>query len=418
MKNLSPQAELANRHVMRAKDLGISQVSLDSISKDGKTIKKNGNEIKYFTSCSYVGLENDARLKQGAMDALENYGVQFSSSRAFLEIPLYAELESLLSQIFGKPTLLAPTTTLGHMSLIPLFIGSKDAVILDQQVHNSIQTTIGLAKSTGTHVEIVRHNRIDLLEEKINELRLKYEKVWYMADGVYSMLGDLAPINKLHELMDQYDNFYCYIDDAHGMSWTGGNGAGHVFNKKAHHDKMIFITTLAKGFGVAGSAMVFPNEEMKNLVRNISPALMFSGPIQPPNLGALIASAKIHLSDEIYERQEKVHDLITYFNMTARGFNLPLVNTDLSPIFFIGVGTPDVGFDICKKMLDSGYYLNIAAFPAVPFKNTGLRVTVTHHQNVQDIYEMLETLAKHFGHLESKNHIVRNEIHKAFSLAN
>lgn len=417
MKNLSPQAELALSHVMRATKLGLCQVSVDNILDDGKSFTKNKEKIKYFTSCSYVGLENDERLKQGAIEAIESYGVQFSSSRAFLEIPLYLELESLLSQIFGKPTLLAPTTTLGHMSLIPLFVGSKDAVILDQQVHNSVQTSIGLVKSTGTHIEYVRHNRIDLLEEKIVELKSRHEKVWYFADGVYSMLGDLAPIEKLHMLMNKYDNFYCYIDDAHGMSWSGKNGAGYVCSKQLHHDKLILITTLAKGFGVAGSAMVFPNEEMKNLVRNLSPALMFSGPIQPANLGALIASAKIHLSEEIYKRQEKVNNLITYFNITAQAFNLPLVQTDMSPIFFIGVGIPDIGFEICKKMLDSGYYVNIAAFPAMPYKNTGVRITVTHHNSVQDIYEIIETLANHFKYLENRNHIVRTEIHKAFSLA-
>ncbi len=416
MKNLSPQAELANTHVIRARDLGLSQIMVESISKDGMTFNKNGKKIKYFTSCSYVGLENDQRLKQGSIDAINEYGVQFSSSRAFLEIPLYSEIENSLSKIFEKPTLLSPTTSLGHMSLIPFFIGSKDVVLLDQQVHNSIQTAIGLVKATGTHVEFIRHNRMDILEDKIRTLKDKYERVWYMADGVYSMLGDLVPINEIYELMDSYENFYCYIDDAHGMSWAGKNGSGYVFSKKPYHDKMIFITTLAKGFGVAGSAMVLPNEGIKQVIRNISPALMFSGPIQPANLGALKVSADIHLSEEIYERQEKVNDLIRYFNLTAKSLNLPLVNFDLSPIFFIGVGTPDVGFNICKKMLDSGYYLNIAAFPAVPFKNTGLRITITHHLTVQDIYEMLHILAEHFKQMENKKYIIRKEISKAFAL--
>jgi 7-keto-8-aminopelargonate synthetase-like enzyme len=416
MEKLSQQ-EIAFKNVSKAKELGLIQVNVEKINSDGKSFVKNGKQIKYFTSCSYVGLENDIRLKNAAIEAMSNFGVQFSSSRAFLEIPLYSEVESLLTKIFERPTLLAPTTSLGHMSLIPLVVGKNDLIVLDKQVHSSVQVASGLAKANGTNIEFIKHNRMDELESLIIKSAGSYSKIWYMIDSVYSMHGDVAPLDEIIYLMNRYENFFCYVDDAHGMSWTGKHGNGFVFDKVNYHEKMVFITTLAKGFGVSGSAMVFHNEEMKELSRNISPALMFSGPIQPANLGAILESAKIHLSDEIYDRQDKLKDLIRYFTITAKGLGLPLVNEDLTPIFFIGVGSTEIGFELARRMLDDGYYINIAGFPAVAHNKAGLRITVTHHLTIEDIYEMLHKLAFHFENMEEKNHIVKEEIYKAFALA-
>jgi 7-keto-8-aminopelargonate synthetase-like enzyme len=416
MENLSPQV-IANRNVSKAKELGLIQVNVEKIGHDGKSFEKNGKQIKYFTSCSYVGLENDIRLKNAAIEAMSNFGVQFSSSRAFLEIPLYSEVESLLTDIFERPTLLAPTTSLGHMSLIPFVVGKDDLLVLDKLVHSSVQVASGLAKGNGTEMTILKHNRMDELEDLIQKSSSKYSKIWYMIDSVYSMHGDVAPLEEIVYLLNRYENFYCYVDDAHGMSWAGKHGRGYVFDKIDYHEKMVFITTLAKGFGVSGSAMVFHSEEMKNISRNISPALMFSGPIQPANLGALLESSKIHLSDEIYERQDKLKDLIRYFTITAKGLGLPLVSEDLTPIFFIGVGSTEIGFELAKRMLEDGFYINIAGFPAVAHNKAGLRITVTHHLSIEDIYEMLSRLASHFADMEKKNHIVKENIYKAFALA-
>jgi 7-keto-8-aminopelargonate synthetase-like enzyme len=414
---ISPSYEVANSVLNKCKESGIVQLTFDDYAKDGRIHLTNKKTVVSFSNCSYLGLELDDRLKKGAIEAIHKYGTQVSCSRSFLQIPLYDEAEALLSNIFGSPTLLAPTTTLAHSSLIPIFTNSTDAILIDQQAHNSVQSAVAIAKSKGTYIETIRHNRLDILESRIQKLREKYDKIWYMADGVYSMYGDTLPVSHVHELLNTYDNFYCYIDDAHGMSWEGVNGSGYVLSRMPLHNKMILTTSLAKGFGVVGSAMIFPNEEMKNIARNICPALMFSGPIQPANLGAIIASAKIHLKNEIYEKQEKIKDLIRYFILTCKGLDLPLIGDSRTPIFFVGVGEPEKGFKICKKMLDDGYFLNIAVFPAVPYKNTGLRIALTVNHTYQDINEMLSVLTENLYNAGDNNQLIKKNISKAFSLA-
>mgnify|MGYP003343531247 CR=1 FL=1 len=123
-----------------------------------------------------------------------------------------------LSRMFGKPSLLLQSLTVGHTTNIPLLVSNDDAIIMDAQVHDSVQNAVSMLHSRGIHVETVRHNRMDMLESRIKVLKDKYQKIWYMADGVYSMQGDFAPVKDLYALADRYEQLYLYLDDIHGMS--------------------------------------------------------------------------------------------------------------------------------------------------------------------------------------------------------
>lgn len=416
MTQAAPSIDLINKNVRNAKEQGIAQLSTTDTILDGRTITTKENQFINFGSCSYLGLELDDRLKNASIDAIQRYGTQFSCSRAYLSIGLYEELESLLGQIFGYPTLLAPTTTLGHMSNIPTLVGRNDAVILDHQVHTSVQNAVQMVKARGVHVEMVRHNNMDYLENRLRKLSQTYDKVWYMADGIYSMYGDGAPMKDLHRLLDSYEQFHLYIDDAHGMSWTGKNGAGYVLDHMDYHPKMVLVTSLAKGFGNCGGAMIYPNEEMKEMVRNCGGTMMFSGPLQPAILGASIECAKIHLTDEIYDLQDELKSNIQHFIKTAKQLDLPLVDESATPIFYIGVGKVDVGYSLCRKIMDLGYYSNIAAFPSVPYNNTGLRMTITRHHSKEDITNVLNTISTNLDEVLHASDYCRNDIFKAFKM--
>ena len=103
-----------------------------------------------------------------------------------------------------------------------------------------------------------------------------------------------------------------------------------------------------------------------------------------------------------------------HFIKEAHRLNLPLIAEDETPIFFIGVGKIELGFELCKRMLDLGYYLNIAAFPAVPYKNTGMRITLTYNLTEDDITEMLTVLSKQLDKLIDEFGTSRSAIYKAF----
>lgn len=395
---------------------GILHLYSENEKHPDNSIILKGKQVVNFGSCSYLGLELDQRLKDGARDAIENYGTQFSSSRAYISLGLYEKLESLFEKIFDAHCIVTPTTTLGHLANLPVLISDKDAVVIDQQVHSSVQMAVSLVKAKGIYTEIIRHNRMDLLDERIRDLQNKYSKIWYLADGIYSMYGDSCPVEETYDLMNRYEKLHCYIDDAHGMSIYGKNGRGYVLNKRAMHPKVIIATSLAKAFATGGAVMIYPNREMARKVRTCGGPLITSGPLQPSNLGAAIACAQIHLSSEITQLQHELHEKITHATKLLKQYNLPVVSHQNASIFFVGASIPKLGYNIVNRMLNKGFYVNLGVFPAVPMKNTGIRFTITRLHTYEQITEMIKTLALEFNKALSDEAMTLNQICKAFKL--
>jgi 7-keto-8-aminopelargonate synthetase-like enzyme/predicted N-acyltransferase len=399
-----------------AANKGIMHLSTENMALTNNTLRVRGKDLVNFGSCSYLGLEFDQRLINGSQQAVSNYGTQFSASRAYISTCFYDELEELFCKIFKAHALVMPTTTLGHMGVVPIVVEDGDAVILDHQVHNSVQTAAKLVKARGVHVELVRHSRMDKLEERIKCLRQKHRKIWYMADGVYSMYGDTVPVNDVYALMDKYPELHFYVDDAHGMSVFGEHGAGYVLSQQPIRDRMVFTTSLAKAFATGGAVVAFNDPEIARKIRTCAASLVTSGPIQPAVLGAAIESSKIHLSNEIYELQDDLHENIKYTNLLLKKYGLPNVAEATSPVFFVGVSLPKLGYNMIHRMMEEGYYLNHGIFPGVPIKNTGIRFTITRLHTFDEIDSMISTMATHFPKAVEEEGFSMGKIYKAFKM--
>lgn len=396
--------------------LGVVHAETEDHSLDGRHIRLKGKDLLYFGSCSYLGLEHDARLKASAIDAVNRYGTHFASSRVYVSSVFYTEAEAMFRKMFGKPSLILQSVTLGHQSNIPILVGDNDAVIMDAFAHDSIQNAVQFLKVRNVHVELVRHSRLDMLEGRIKALKEKYNRVWYLCDGVYSMHGDYAPIKELYALMNQYEQFYIYVDDIHGMSWTGPNGTGYVMSQGEYHPKLYLTTGLTKAFGTFGGLMIYPEEDSYRLVKNCSKAFIFSVQIPPVMLGATLASGKIHLSPEIYELQENLKSKVEFFNTTAKKLGLPLIGETNSPICFIGVGKPEVGYNMVRRLMNSGHFINLSVFPSVSYNNTGLRITINSNLTFEDIEKLLSDIAIHLPLALADSNQSMKDIYRSFRL--
>jgi 7-keto-8-aminopelargonate synthetase-like enzyme len=395
---------------------GIMHLQGEDECLTGNRIVLSGKTMINFGSCSYLGLEMDERMRQAAKEAIDNYGTQFSESRAYVSIRLYTILETLLGKIFENPVVVVPTTTLGHFAAIPVLVNDNDAIVMDHQVHNSVQTAVKLLKARNVHTELVRHNRMDLLEARILVLRQHYKKIWYMADGIYSMFGDGCPTDELQYLLDKYPEFHFYADDAHGMSCLGKNGRGYVLGRMPLHERMIVVVSMAKAFATGGGAIVFPNAELARKVRTCGGPLVTSGPMQPAALGAAIQAAHIHLSDEMNILQQELRDRIRYTKLLLKKYRLPVISDSEAAIFFIGAGLPKTGYNIVKRMLNEGFYVNLGIFPGVPLKNTGVRFTITRLHSFAQIAAMVRTLARQFPLALAEEDVTTSDVYKAFHL--
>jgi 7-keto-8-aminopelargonate synthetase-like enzyme len=373
---------------------GLAHLTAEDEQLDGRFVTLGGRQRVNFGSCSYVGLETDLRLKNAACEAVARYGVQFSSSRAYVSCPPYRELEGLLGAIFDAPIVVAQTTTLAHFAALPVLIGARDAVLCDQQAHNSLQSVLPTLAAAGAACRLVRHNRMDRLDDLVTALSRQHRRVWYLADGVYSMHGDVAPMDALHDLMARHERLHLYLDDAHGVSWSGLHGRGHVRGAGRAPARMVVVAGLAKAFSASGAVLVFPDAEAARLVRTCGSTLIFSGPLQPALLGAAIASARIHLSDEISERQRKLVDRIRLFGQMAEERGVSLGSTDVTPIRFVPIGDNEATFRMAASLMNDGYYVNTAVFPAVSAGRGGLRIALTTHQTPDDIRGLVDAIAR------------------------
>ncbi|MFN5418118.1 MAG: aminotransferase class I/II-fold pyridoxal phosphate-dependent enzyme [Flavobacteriia bacterium] len=177
-----------------------------------------------FGTCGYLGLEKHPAILSGAQEYMFKFGMQFSVSRTYIQSTYSITLEETLSKLYdGLPVLTSSSTTLMHAAIIPYLIDKDDVILLDQQCHASMQSSVLQTLSSGTKLDIIRHSDMQMLENKLKIYTSKCTKVWYFADGVYSMFGDVLPINQLNHLLSKYENFNLYVDDAHGMSWAGTN---------------------------------------------------------------------------------------------------------------------------------------------------------------------------------------------------
>ncbi|MFC0878370.1 aminotransferase class I/II-fold pyridoxal phosphate-dependent enzyme [Saccharicrinis sp. FJH2] len=375
--------------VGKSKKAGMAHLTTDIGSFSGSPIEINGKFYVNYTLCDYLKLSQDKRLKEGAIKAIEKYGVYTAVSRTYVKLHLYEEAEQYVSRIFNKPVVLIPRTTLAHISVLPVIIDDKDAVILDHQAHTSVKLGSDVMKATGNTIEVLRHNNLNRLEDRIKELKQTYKKIWYLTDGVYSMYGDTFPFEGIQSLLEKYEELNVYVDDAHGMSWRGENGKGYFLDKMPDHPRVFLVTSLGKGFGAGGSAIVCHDEVQKERIATCGAPLMFSSPVSPATLGAIIEAAKIHLSPEIYERQKQLDERIQLFNDLCDAYNLPQVIKTDTPIFYIATSLTDFTNDLGAGMLKYGAYVTGGVYPAVPIRNSGTRVVLSNYQSLDDIKEFL-----------------------------
>jgi 7-keto-8-aminopelargonate synthetase-like enzyme len=363
-------------------------------SADGGTWVVDGRPMLNFASCSYMGLERHPELIAGGIEALTRFGSNFAISRAYLQCPLYDALEETLGEAMGAHVLVAPSTTLGHVAALPVLVGDRDLVLVDQLTHASVHMATNLIDDVP--VELVRHNRMDLLERRLVEAQLddSTERVWYLCDGVYSMLGDFAPFAELSGLMQRFSKLHLYVDDAHAMSWIGRHGRGAALSRLAPLDRVVVATSLAKAFGATGGALAFPTAALRDRVRRCGGPMMFSGPIVPSVLGAALASARLHLRPEFAEMQGELAERIALVSDGLAAAGLELATDARTPVRVLHCPSVAAAQSVVRTMRERGFFMCISTFPAVPVNKPSVRFTISRHNSLADIRAMVDCLVE------------------------
>ena len=386
---------LFERYVGDARDLGLVRLRIEDEDFDGSAITVGGAKLANFGNCGYSGLNTDDRLKRAASAAVERFGAAFSSSAAYASVDLFTCLEERLERMFEAPVVVPTTTTLGHLSFLPLAVTSRSLVLIDAQAHASLHLATQVLRGNGIEVVSLPHNDMAALDQAVSDAAKRYESVWYIADGVYSMHGDVAPVAEIEALLNRHEHLWMYIDDAHGVGWAGKYGRGVVLARMPMHERMVLAGSLVKSMASGGGVIVFPNRELAGRVQIAAGPMTFSGPLQPPALAAAIAASDIMLSDELPEIQRRLDEQMDLIVLRGRELGLPFASWDMTPLWFLEIGRNDHMLEIAKRVLDDGFFTNVASFPAIPMGHAGLRFTHTLANTTAQIEALLESLARH-----------------------
>lgn len=378
------------RYTRLGRELGISRQVIEDEEFQGDSITINGQRVANFGLCSYLGLGDDPRLVDAAVDAVRRYGNSYSSSTAYTSLTLYKPLRERLEAMLGAPVVIAATTTLAHMSALPVLVRAGDTVVVDGLAHASLLGVLPTLAANGATVHQLGHNDLEGLASIIEAAAPG--RTWYLCDGLYSMQGMTAPAEELRAMLDTHEDLWIYCDDAHSLGWSGTRGRGQFLERAGWHPRLIMAYGLAKSFGTMGGVVATPDRTLIELIEITGGPMIFGGPLTPPTLGASIASADIHLSDELAGLQAELVERILLVNDYSEEIGLPLASRQDTPLFFVKVGPVMSTISAGAVMLREGYFLNAAAFPAVPRNEGGLRFTVTRYNSPQQIIEMLDTL--------------------------
>ena len=333
--------------------------------------KVDGKDVLILCSNNYLSLSNHPKLKEAAITAIKTHGAGSGSVRTIAgTMDLHLELERRFAK-FKKTeaALYYQTGFAANAGLIPALVGEGDLIISDELNHGSIIDGVRLSKAERT---VYKHADMADLERVLNEVEKKTpapRRILVITDGVFSMDGDIAPLDKISKLAIEHGAM-TYVDDCHGDGVLGENGRGIVSHFHLHGKIDVDMGGFSKGLGVVGGT-VAGSQELINFALNKSRTFLLSGSAPPATIAACIASIGV-----LENEHQHVHNLwenTKYFKaqMATLGFNTGNSQTPITPVM---LGDSAVAKKFSQRLYEEGVFALPIVFPMVAKDKARIRV--------------------------------------------
>ena len=344
----------------------------------------DGKRVLNFCTNNYLGLANHPRMKEAASRAIEEWGVGPAAVRSIAGTQgLHVELEKRLAEFKGvEDSLYVQSGFCANQAAIPPLVGrdratgAQDVIFSDRLNHASI---IDGARLSGAKIIVYEHCDARDAEEKIKEHLPSYRRGMLITDGVFSMDGDIAPLDELYEVAEKY-GVMTMVDDAHGEGVLGGGkGIVHHFGLQGQFD--VEIGTLSKAFGVVGGVIAGKRVVIDYLRQKARPFL-FSSAVTPADTAACLAA--VDLLEESSELVEKLWANTEYFKqgMADLGFDTGRSETPIVPVM---LGEAPLAKAFSRALFENGVFAMALGFPTVPQGQARIRVMNTAAHTQEDL---------------------------------
>jgi glycine C-acetyltransferase len=342
------------------------------VSPQGAVIRvADGQEVLNFCANNYLGLSNSPELKQAAKDAIDSHGYGVSSVRFICGTQdVHKQLESAIAQFFGtEDTILYAACFDANGGVFEPLLTEQDAIISDALNHASIIDGVRLCKA-----QRYRYANADMadLEAQLQKAQAQRFRL-IVTDGVFSMDGNVAPLDKIYALAEQYDAMIM-VDESHSAGVVGDTGRGVTERYNLRGKVEIITGTLGKAFGGAIGGFTTGKKEIIDLLRQRSRPYLFSNSIPP-----MVAAAGVRMfemMDESHALQDKLHRNTAYFveRMKAAGFDIKPTESAICAVMLYDA---KVAQEMATRLLDEGIYVIGFYYPVVPKEQARIRVQIS-----------------------------------------
>ena len=359
---------------------------------DAVRVRRDDKEYLMMASNNYLGLTFDERVIEGAIKGAQQYGTGSGGSRLVSgTFPLFTDLERELAKF--KNTEKALVFNTGYMANVGTIsaIADKNTIIFSDAL-NHASIIDGCRLSRGS-VKAYNHCDVDELKYLLNEVERNTRKL-IVTDGVFSMDGDIAPLDKLYELSREY-NALLMVDDAHATGTIGsGHGTAAYYGLEKEVD--IQLGTLSKSLGSVGG-YVAANSTIIDYLVNMSRSFIFSTALSPADIGAALAALHVLESDTSVLRrlQNNVNYMADCLN------SIGIYATNDTPIFPILIGSNEDTLTVSNYLYNAGIIGTAIRPPTVPVGESRIRLTVTAAHNKEQIDYVCQSLHNALKQLDS-----------------
>ncbi len=343
----------------------------------------DGKNVLMFCSNNYLGLSNHPRVKEAAMKAVQTHGVGSGSVRPIAgNMDIHVELEERLATFKGaEASVVYQTGFAANAGLIPQVAGKGDLIISDELNHGSIVDGVRLSYADRA---VYKHNDIQDLGRVLEEAEKNsppYRRILIVTDGVFSMDGDMAPLDKIAGLGAEHGAMV-YVDDAHGEGVLGEGGRGIVSHFKLSRDKVhVEMGTFSKAFGAVGGH-VSGSKDLINFAYNKSRTWLLSGSHPPPVTAACIAAIDVLESEP--QHVQKLWENTRYFKggMKDLGFNIGNSQTPITPVI---VGESGLAKKFSERLFEESVFALPIVYPMVARDKARIRTMMSAALTKEDL---------------------------------
>lgn len=358
----------------------LEQIRKDGLYKEERVITTpqgavirttGGDEVINFCANNYLGLSSHPRVVEAAKKTIDSYGYGMSSVRFICGTQtIHKELEAKIAEFLGTDdAILYAAAFDANGGVFEPLLGKEDAIISDQLNHASIIDGVRLCKAQRF---VYRHNDMDELEERLKEASGARTKI-IATDGVFSMDGTIARLDKICDLAEKYDALVM-SDECHSTGFVGKTGRG-VHEYRDVMGRVDIITgTLGKALGGASGGFTAAHQEIVDMLRQRSRPYLFSNTLAPSIAGASIEV--LNMLGETTELRDKLERNTQYFRkeMTAAGFDIKPGEHPIVPVMLYDA---KVAQDFAEKLLGKGIYVIGFYYPVVPKGQARIRVQLS-----------------------------------------